>query len=558
MKRKVLIKRMMLLFALTLLLPSLSYADSNHDVDTPTFKEGSVHDPSVIQVNDTYYVFGSHLAAAKTTDFMNWEKISDGVDADNKLFEDVTKELEEAFEWATKESLWAPDVAQLDDGRYYMYYNAAEGSSPRSALGVAVSDNIEGPYEDEGIFLKSGMWDEESENAGEIYDANIHPNAIDPHTFYDADGKLWMVYGSYSGGIFILEMDAETGFPIDGQGYGTKLMGGNHSRIEAPYIQYVPETGYYYLYTTFGGLAADGGYNMRVARSENPDGPYVDAEGNDMINVKGEEGSFFDDDSIEPYGVKLMGNYLFERHIGEPGEGTGLGYVSPGHNSVYYDEETGEQLLIFHSRFPERGEAHEIRVHQMFMNEEGWPVVAPYRYAEETLENVDKSEVTGDYKFINHGKEITDDIKESVMITLEDDGILSGVEGTWAINGDHNVVIEIDGSTYEGVFIEQWDPVSERNVMTFTAVSEQGISIWGSQVAHQSDADIVESVINDLSLGNTNEILNDLELPTEGAQGTEINWASSHPDVVSEQGVVSNPAIGEEPMTVKLTATVSK
>src|SRR5699024_10491794 len=138
-------------------------------VDTPTFKEGSVHDPSVIQVNDTYYVFGSHLAAAKTTDFMNWEKISDGVDADNKLFEDVTKELEEAFEWATKESLWAPDVAQLDDGRYYMYYNAADGSSPRSALGVAVSDNIEGPYEDEGIFLKSGMWDEESENAGEIY-----------------------------------------------------------------------------------------------------------------------------------------------------------------------------------------------------------------------------------------------------------------------------------------------------------------------------------------------------------------------------------------------------
>src|SRR5699024_6709118 len=413
-------------------------------------------------------------------------------------------------------------------------------------------------YEDEGIFLKSGMWDEESENAGEIYDANIHPNAIDPHTFYDADGKLWMVYGSYSGGIFILEMDAETGFPIDGQGYGTKLMGGNHSRIEAPYIQYVPETGYYYLYTTFGGLAADGGYNMRVARSENPDGPYVDAEGNDMINVKGEEGSFFDDDSIEPYGVKLMGNYLFERHIGEPGEGTGLGYVSPGHNSVYYDEETGEQLLIFHSRFPERGEAHEIRVHQMFMNEEGWPVVAPYRYAEETLENVDKSEVTGDYKFINHGKEITDDIKESVMITLEDDGILSGVEGTWAMNRDQNVVIEIDRSTYEGVFIEQWDPVSERNVMTFTAVSEQGISIWGSQVAHLSDADIVESVINDLSLGNTNEILNDLELPTEGAQGTEINWASSHPDVVSEQVVVSNPAIGEEPMTVKLTATVSK
>ena len=38
-----------------------------------------------------------------------------------------------------------------------MYYNACKGDSPRSALGVAVSDNIEGPYKNKGIFLKSGM-----------------------------------------------------------------------------------------------------------------------------------------------------------------------------------------------------------------------------------------------------------------------------------------------------------------------------------------------------------------------------------------------------------------
>src|SRR5699024_6875357 len=142
-----------------------------------------------------------------------------------------------------------------------MYYNACKGDSPRSALGVAVADDVEGPYEDKGIFLKSGMWDEASED-GEIYDANIHPNVIDPHVFFDAEGDLWMVYGSYSGGIFILEMNVDTGFPLEDQGYGTKLTGGNHSRMEGPYIQYVPETGYYYLHITFGGLGSDGGYNM--------------------------------------------------------------------------------------------------------------------------------------------------------------------------------------------------------------------------------------------------------------------------------------------------------
>ena len=73
----------------------------------------------------------------------------------------------------------------------------------------------------------------------------VHPNVIDPHVFYDYEEKLWMVYGSYSGGIFILEMDDETGFCLKNKNtYGKHLLGGNHSRIEAPYIQYNSETGY--------------------------------------------------------------------------------------------------------------------------------------------------------------------------------------------------------------------------------------------------------------------------------------------------------------------------
>nr|WGE04765.1 hypothetical protein P5640_19670 [Bacillus subtilis] len=78
-----------------------------------------------------------------------------------------------------------------------------------------------------------------------------------------------MVYGSYSGGIFILEMNPKTGFPLPGQGYGKKLLGGNHSRIEGPYVLYNPDTQYYYLYLSYGSLDATGGYNIRVAAPRN-------------------------------------------------------------------------------------------------------------------------------------------------------------------------------------------------------------------------------------------------------------------------------------------------
>ncbi len=547
--------------ALLLLVVSLPLSSSHANNHPPVFVDASVHDPSVIRVGDTFYVFGSHLAAAKTKDFLQWELVADLVTPNNPLFENVVEELAETFAWAETNTLWAADVIQLSDGRFYMYYNACRGDSPRSAMGVAVADNIEGPYKDLGIILKSGHRPGEGPSEdGTTYDARIHPNVVDPHVFYDNEGKLWMLYGSYSGGLFILEMDESTGKPVPGQGYGKKLIGGNHSRIEGGYILYHPETRYYYLYLSFGGLDAVGGYNIRVARSRNPDGPYYDAEGNDMINVKADPTKpLFDDESIEPYGVKLMGNYLFERHVGDPGTGIGIGYVSPGHNSAYYDPATGKQFLIFHTRFPGQGEFHQIRVHQVYMNRDGWPVVAPYRYAGETAGKIKRGDVVGTYKYINHGKAISAEINRSEYIRLEQNGTISGaVSGTWKRTGHNDAELKVNGQVYKGVFTTQWEPESQSYVITFSALSREGVAIWGSKLPEMSDAEVVAAVAADLSLGDTSQVVGNLTLPTEGARQSTISWHSSDPAVVSESGVVTRPEPGAGNATVTLTATITK
>ena len=82
-----------------------------------------------------------------------------------------------------------------------------------------------------------------------------------------------------------------------------------------------------------------------------------------MTDCGGAPGTFFHDPDYEGYGVKLMGGYCFE-----PVEGSGtsrLAYRSPGHNSAYYDPETGRYFLIFHTRFAKRGEMFRVRVHQI-------------------------------------------------------------------------------------------------------------------------------------------------------------------------------------------------
>lgn len=452
-------------------------ADPTH---RPLFlRNAVVHDPSVVKVGGTYYIFGSHLAAAKSDDLINWTQISTNARVGNPLVPNPRDEMREALEWAQTNTFWAPDVIQLEDGRFYFYYCACEGSKPLSAMGVAVSDNIEEPYTDLGVFLKSGMVGIGAD--GTWYNANIHPNVIDPHVFFDKDGQLWMVYGSYSGGIFILKMDPKTGFPLPGQGYGKRLLGGRHSRIEGPYILYSPDSGYYYLFLSFGGLGANDGYNIRVARSENPDGPYFDAKGTNMEVVVG-TGSLSNDSTIAPHGVKLMGNYQFLQVDGEP-RGISRGYKSPGHNSAYYDPDTGKYFIIFHTRFVNRGEQHEVRVHQMFINEDGWPVVAPHRYAGETIREYGKEEVVGAYKFINHGRDITGKVKESVVIRLEADGTVSGsLNGSWSHEG-YNLTITVEGVEYKGVFIRQWDDDQAVWLMAFTALSADGTAVWGSKVA---------------------------------------------------------------------------
>ncbi|MEH7120302.1 family 43 glycosylhydrolase [Neobacillus vireti] len=562
---------MAVMMGLSFIMPNTAAAaETNQTVvetdSNPTFSDVSVHDPDVIKVNDTYYVFGSHLAVAKSTDLTHWEKIADGVADGNKVIPNVEEELKGTFDWTQSNDLWAPDVIQLPDGKFYMYYDNCKGDSPRSALGVAVADNVEGPYKDLGIFLKSGMWGEISEDGKTIYDATKQPNTVDPDVFFDKNGNLWMVYGSFSGGIFILKLDPKTGKPFAGQGYGKKLIGGNHARIEGSNMMYSPETGYYYMLMTFGGLDSTGGYNIRVVRSKQPDGPFYDANGNDVTNVKGAEGTLFDDRSIEPFGIKLMGNYQFTREIGDPGTGAGTGYVSAGGTTTYHDAKTGRYYLIFHTRFPNQGENHEVRVHEMVINKDGWPVVAPNRYAGENEKKVNSKQIAGDYNFVNHGKEISTAVKNSTVLHLGSDGQVSGAAtGTWKLTDQNKAELTLDSVTYDGVFMRQWDEARQKYVITFSALSNKtndnmtsGVAVWGVQRADLNDHQVVEAVQQDLSLGDTSRITSNLTLPIEGTRGTSISWSSSDSAIVSSTGVVNRPAYGKGDSTVTLTATISK
>lgn len=491
----------------------------------------SVHDPSIAVAKDgTYYAFGSHIDAARSKDLIKWETFTNGyATTNNKIFGNLATNLAEPFKWAgdhdcdaSNYSVWAPDVfwnPQYDNGNgtkgAYMMYFCTTSTYCRSVIAFATSQNIEGPYTYKKSLIYSGFTKDTAYDAGSridkkytntnipqlirdkkmsagvnnewfngntAYNTEYAPNAIDPTIFEDKNDKLWMTYGSWSGGIFILEIDPATGEAIhptneskNASGnrivdkyFGTRIAGGYTVSGEGPYILYDKNSDYYYLYVSYEGLNADQGYNMRLFRSKNPDGPYTDASGRQAA-LTGK----VDHDNI---GIKVMGNYNLPY--------IWASYRSPGHNSAFIDEKTGKRFLIYHTRFEGNGMFHALRVHQQFLNEKGWPVTSVYAYSGETIapKGYSTNEIVGEYAFINHGTASDGpNIKKYQNIILNQNGKITGaVTGTWkAKAGTYYADFVIGGVTYSGVFLKQSKETSTEQILTFTAIGTNNQTIFG-------------------------------------------------------------------------------
>ena len=438
------------------------------------FGNASVHDPSVLYDGGVYYIYGSHMQAAKSSDLQDW-KLFSKLDKCT-LQSEYAVEFKEALTFAEAGTFWAPDVIRLDNGRYYMYYCCCEGSKPLSALGLAVSDSPEGPFENVQILLKSGA---------PGYDATKLPNAIDPCAFFDAGGRLWMVYGSYSGGIFLLELDPETGLILEGQEpYGVRLLGGNHARIEAPYIVYNPDNGYYYLFLSFGGLNVNDGYNIRVCRSKHVEGPYEDARGNDMRNCMCKPGNFWNDDDVAGFGVKLMGGYTFAPLEGENSAKAQV-IRSPGHNSAIQAQDGW--FLIHHTRFIGNDARYIVQTRRMWFNDYGWPVIAPTRYvAPANIPDGAAHEPFGTFKVLFHGQDTNAVEHASEPLTFREDLTVDGGHaGTFEDDGEGRIRLTLDGVEYHGFYDIGYDADQDAFVTTFSAMSADGQTVWGVRATGQ-------------------------------------------------------------------------
>ncbi len=535
--------------------------EEEQTVGPEALKRVSVHDPSVVWDASTsnYYIFGSHRASARSTNLMTWitftapwKTASSNNAANSQAYvtpavktvkiggKDVDFPAFSALAWSKRGNasynidgnLWAPDVIYNKSMQKWCMYMSVNGDAWYSSIVLLTADKITGPYLYQGPVVISGFHsgtsykDTDLElvigtqaslpsryNVGNNW-GRRYPNCIDPCVFYDEQGKLWMSYGSWSGGIYMLELNEETGlrdydvtYTLTGSGdgitidpyFGKKVAGGYYASGEASYIEYIG--GYYFLFVTNGGLAAggvsgdynNGGYQMRVFRSQNPDGPYVDSKnsaalyGSYLLN-------FGPDENDGNRGVNIFGAYGDWGYVA-----TGnYGERSQGHNSIIAAED-GRTYLVYHTRFQNASENHEVRVHQVYQNSDGWLVAAPFEYTGETLksaqisskQNVATADIPGKYKVLVHNyklNHLTKAYTKPVEVVLATDGTVSGgLSGKWSVQeGTSYASIAISGAEYKGVMVMQTmeKSIGQKlssydKVPCFTGLnSSTGVTLW--------------------------------------------------------------------------------
>lgn len=405
-----------------------------------------MHDPAIFQDPDTgkYYVYCTHRVGKKSDDLITWEPMK---------FIDVPPE--DSRQHVGGDSIWAPDIVKVGN-EYRLYCSNSSFGVRQSAIFLAVSDKPEGPFEPKGIVVKTS----EKENSP--------VNAIDANIVEDVrTGKQYMTYGSFWGGIRILELDKQTGYAKE-EGLGKSIACRPRyvsSAIEGPYIVYNEETDYYYLFVSYGSLNSD--YNIRVGRSKEILGPYVDVNGREMTDIE---------DYDNEVGLMIACGYHFE------GEQS---YMGPGHNSVLHDKD-GRWYLVCHIREHcfWHGEPSKMNIYQMYWTPDGWPVISPEVYAGEKMQDLDMKLVCGRYNRIKMIKTTPQGVLNSFPMDLFEDGRMNMglTHGNWKML-DENTMSITYGRTEEIVKVAPaWDWERNEPTIIFTGKDERGICVFGKRV----------------------------------------------------------------------------
>ncbi|WP_207532909.1 arabinan endo-1,5-alpha-L-arabinosidase [Desertivirga arenae] len=428
----------------------------------------NTHDPSILKVGDWYYCYSTDVAygatarigimVRKSKDLVDWKFVGWALDA---LPSQAVNYIQ-SQQGTPVQGLWAPYIMKVGS-EFRLYYSLAPTQGRTSAIGLLTSSSPEGPWVEKGLAVTS---------------INTGPgtNAIDPSVVVTPSGQHWMVYGSSWDGLYELELNPQTGLAKTSGDRGTRIVrrgstnGMINGNLEGAEIIYNAEKNMYYLFVSYDWLSTK--YNVRVFKSPNPNGPFVDFNG---INV----------DNAADNDPMILAPYKFNGHGGWQGT---------AHCAVFKDD--NNQYYMAHQGRPGADPAAMVlHVRKMFWLNNGWPAVSPERYANVAQTPITRDSLVGKYEKIlllysvvpGFGNEQTSPQMNATFAVddLRADGTIGGDATTsWSYEAPYLITRFANGLFVDRVYVSRerdWEN-KKASTIVYTGMNGGGLGIWGKKI----------------------------------------------------------------------------
>lgn len=434
----------------------------------------NVHDPCIRKFGDTYYCYSTDAAwfpprpkdakpdanrprpkmgnipMRKSNDLVHWEFAGYAFDS---IPAEAWNHVYPISGRKTSRGLWAPFVYQEGD-TYRMYYCLSTFGEKVSYIGLAESKDPLKGWQPKGCVVKT--------------DSASVMNAIDPTIIENHETKqLWMVYGSFFGGIFAVELDRKTGLTLKEGDQGHLIAHRANYQVdnmEAPEVIYNPDTKKYYLFVSYGPLVTT--YNVRVCVADKPEGPYKDYLG---VDPRGEVNTF----------PVLTAPYRFENHGGWQGMA----------HCTCFDDGNGNYYLASQGRLQSEPGMMDLCIRRMDFREDGWPMVSPERFAGDAQQKLSQSNIYGEYEVIrivdNYiEKELSDgqsnvlleeEVNKSERVVLDGNNVSDFKDGSFTLTLKDTKISGV--KSYIG---HDWE--NQKQTVLFTGIDNQGFAVWGKKI----------------------------------------------------------------------------
>ena len=510
-----------------------SYADDYSSISSWSKRNewnlANVHDPSVAYFKGYYYMYGTdasygneheghgHFQGKRSIDLVNWEWTGGPFyDAPTWVADSLNAirtrmGLEAIAKNDINYGFWAPVVRRVNVGgqeilrMYYSviidnYIKTGKANTPanfdgswteRAFIGMCESTDPSGAvWTDKGFVTTSSSDRGKNFSRTSLSDWNayFYYNAIDPTYIVTPEGKHFLIYGSWHSGFALLEVDPNTGKPLNnlgepyadnaedlktryGKRIGTRTDGSRWQGSEAPEIIY--KDGYYYLFLAYDAL--DIPYNTRVVRSTNIEGPYLDITGRNFTNGRGDTYPIV----THPYRFNLS-----------------HGWVGISHCAVFQKENSNEWFYMSQGRLPANvggnnysnaimmGHVRRIVWTPASKSEPDnlWPIVLPQRYADvPDYGSITKDSLVGTWEHIkleySYGNQ-----NRATELTLNANGTMSGsLTGAWSYDATKklltlgDVIVRVEREL-------DWEATPRRVTIVYAGTEKNmNATFWGKK-----------------------------------------------------------------------------